>query len=118
MSLTFRSSITNAEDWSSTCQFKDKETGEPIDFTGASINLQVSDLDGCSRVSATTDNGKVLIVGPGTFSIYVPASETRHLCPGAYKLGCTYAYGGDTVSLFTGTLTVTDGVTRSWQTHY
>jgi hypothetical protein len=112
MTITLNSSATNNADWKTQFQFSDSETGDLIDFTGASIEIDVKDFDGCRRISASIDNGKIAIVGLGTFELDVPAAEMACLCPGAYQAGGVYSLGGETISLFTGTLSIVSGVAR------
>lgn len=112
MSITLNSGTPNNADWKTLFEFTDGETGDLIDFTGANIEIEVKDFDGCLRVDATTGNGKIAITGLGQFELTVPASEMQNLCAGTYKAGGVYSLNGETISLFTGSLTVTDGVAR------
>jgi hypothetical protein len=49
MSITLSSTATNNADWKTQFQFNDADTGDLIDFTGASIEIDVKDFDGCRR---------------------------------------------------------------------
>ncbi|WP_022722866.1 hypothetical protein [Rhodopseudomonas sp. B29] len=112
MAIILNSAATNNADWKTQFEFTDSETGEDIDFTGASIEVEVRDFDGCARIVASTDNGKVAITGTGIFELTVPASEMSALAPGTYKVGGVYQLNDELISLFTGTLTIIDGVAR------
>lgn len=112
MTIILNASLTNNADWKTQFQFMDGETGELVDFTGATIETEVRDADGCLKVEATTNNGKIAITGLGTFELNVPASEMSRLCPGSYQIGSVYSLNEDTISLFTGSLSIVSGVAR------
>lgn len=112
MPITLNSSQANNADWKTQFEFTDGETGDLIDFTGAVIDIEVRDLDGCLRISGSTGDGKISIVGAGVFELDIPASEMCRLLPGSYQIGAVYGLNGETISLFTGTLTITSGVAR------
>lgn len=110
MSITLSSSAANNADWKTQFQFTDADTGDLIDFTGATIEIDVKDFDGCRVIAASTGNGLITIQEAGTFELDVPASTMANLCPGTYQIGGVYSLNGDTVSLFTGSLAVISGV--------
>jgi hypothetical protein len=112
MAITLNSSTTNNADWRTQFQFTDAETGDLIDFTGATIEIAVKDFDGCQKIEATTDNGMIAIVDTGIFELNVPASTMEGLCPGTYQHGGVFSLNGETVSLFTGSLAIISGVAR------
>lgn len=112
MGIILNSSATNNADWKTEFQFNDRDTGDLIDFTSATIEIEVKDLDNCKRIEATTGNGKITIISTGVIELLVPASEMKCLCPASYRIGGVYSIDGETISLFTGTLTVIDGVAR------
>jgi hypothetical protein len=112
MAITLNSSATNNANWKTQFQFSDGETGDLLDFTGASIAIDVKDFDGCLRICASTDNGKISIIDLGIFELDVSAAEMSCLCPGAYQVGGVYELNDETISLFTGTLSITSGVAR------
>lgn len=112
MGITLNSSAANNADWKTQFIFTDGDTGDELDFTDATIEIEVKDLDGCKRIEATTGNGKITIVDTGTIELLVPASEMKCLCPASYRIGGVYSLNGETISLFTGTLTVIDGVVQ------
>lgn len=109
--------VSNRATWRDTIELTDGETGDPIDLTGASIVLEVADDCGRTVLSATTDNGKVVIVTDDSGNPVLGAAEfvfTRDemtaLCPGTYRLGGTVTIDDDTEQLFFGTVPVIDGV--------
>jgi len=110
MSITLNSAATNSADWKTQFQFNDADTGSLIDFTGATIEIDVKDFDGCKRIQASTGNGKITIQSVGIFELDILASEMAGLCPGTYKIGGVYLLNGETIPLFTGSLSVIDGV--------
>lgn len=112
MSIILNSAATNNADWKTQFQFTDGETGDLLDFTGATIEIEVKDQDHCRKIEATIDNGMITIVGPGTFELDVPASKMRCLCPGTYDLGGVYSLNDEIISLFTGSLSIISGVAR------
>lgn len=112
MTITLNASATNSADWKTQFQFTDGETGDLIDFTGASIEIEVKDFDGCKKICASTSNGKIAIISTGIFELDVPASEMECLCPGSYQVGGVYSLNDETISLFTGSLSIVSGVAR------
>lgn len=109
--ITLNSATANNEDWRTLFQFSDCETGDLLDFTGAQIEIRVSDGH-CRRIEASTDNGKIAIVSLGIFEIVVPATEMERLHAGMYWMGGVYQLNGQTISLFTGSLTIRNGIAR------
>jgi hypothetical protein len=112
MAITLSSSTTNNADWKTQFQFTDADTGDLIDFTGATIEVEVRDFDGCLRIEASTDNGLITIQSAGIFEVDVPAATMAGLCPGAYQIGGVYSLNDETISLFTGSLSIVSGVVR------
>jgi hypothetical protein len=112
MSIIVNSSATNNADWKTQFQFTDADTGDLIDFTGATIEIDVKDYDGCRKVAASTSNSLIIIQSAGIFELDVPASTMQTLCPGTYQIGGVYSLNGETISLFTGTLAIVSGVAR------
>jgi hypothetical protein len=112
MAITLSSSTANNADWKTQFQFTDADTGDLIDFTGATIEVEVRDFDGCLRIEATTDNGLITIQSAGIFEVDVPAETMTDLCPGTYQIGGVYSLNDETISLFTGSLAIISGVAR------
>lgn len=113
MTITLNSATTNNADWKTQFVFTDADTGDPIDFTGAYIEVEVKDQDRCKRLEASTTNGMIVLQDAGTFEMTVPADRMKCLCPASYLIGGLYQLNGETISLFTGTLSVIDGVARA-----
>lgn len=111
MAIRLDSSATNNADWKTQFEFTDADTGDLIDFTGATIEVEVRDQNRCKVIEATTNNGKITINADG-FLLIVPASEMKCLCAGQYDIGGVYELNGETISLFTGTMSIRDGIAR------
>lgn len=111
MSITFSSAETSNRDWNYQFEVDDEDTGEPIDLTGATIAISITDSEGCQKISATTDNGKISIVSTGVFTLSIPYSETN-LCAGTYNIGGYYQLNGETLDLLDGSIAVRTGRPR------
>jgi len=111
MAIRLDSAAANNADWKTQFEFTDSDTDTVIDFTGASIEVEVRDQNRCKLIEATTGNGKITI-NSGGFLLTVPASEMKCLCAGQYAIGGVYELNGETISLFTGTIAIVDGVAR------
>jgi hypothetical protein len=113
MSINLNSAATNNADWKTQFQFNDAETGDLIDFTGANIEIDVKDFDGCRRIQASTGNGLVTIQSNWHHRTRCSGATTMEcLCPGTYQIGGVYSLNGETISLFTGSLAIVSGVAR------
>lgn len=112
MSVILSASATNNADWKTQFEFTDADTGDLIDFTGATIEIDVKDSDGCRVVAASTGNGLITIQDTGIIELDVPATTMENLCAGTYQIGGVYSLNGDTISLFTGSLAIISGVAR------
>lgn len=88
----------------------DEETGDLIDFNGADIVVTMSDGERCKKLSATTAEGSIVILGLGVIGVSFSATEMRCVQPGSYNIGGVYKLNDKTVPLFIGTVTVVDGV--------
>lgn len=109
MSITLNSSAVSYRDWKTQFQFTDGDTGDLLDFTGAYIEIAVEDGAGCEIISATTTNGKIVIVGLGIFELTVDDSE-MNMCAGTYQIGGFYQLNGETIDLFEGSLSIRRGI--------
>lgn len=110
MVLSLNAVRTNTARWKTQLQFTDYDTGDLIDFTGATILIVVRDECGRVRIEASTNNGKVSVVSTGLIELDFTASDMS-LTPGTYQIGGVFAFGSDDPDqLFVGTLTVIDGV--------
>ena len=88
--------------WNFVCD--DEDTGEAIDFTGASITINIRDFEGCLRVSCTVGSG-ITIVDVGVIQLKVSADQSN-LCAGTYLMNGKYTLNGETLPLFSGTVSV------------
>jgi hypothetical protein len=103
--------ISNRTGWLADFELDDADNGGPVDITGASIVIEVRDLDtGWIALSATTGNGKITILDTGVFRVNVAPGETQLLRAGTYEVGATITLNGESRQLIIGTLPVMDGV--------
>lgn len=101
---------SNRADWTVQISATDFDTGDAIDFTGATVTVAVKDESGCQRLLATTDNGKVTLPSTGIIEFTFDDSEMRGLCPATYLVGAVYTLSGATNQLFVGTVNIYDGI--------
>jgi hypothetical protein len=111
MAITVTLAETSNRDWKYQFEVVDEETGDPIDLTGAFIAIAITDTEGCQKIYATTDNGKISILDVGVIALAIPYSETN-LCAGSYEIGGYYQLNGDTPDLLEGTISVRAGRPR------
>lgn len=111
MAIAVSLAETSNRDWSWRFEVDDEDTGDPIDLTGAFIAIAFTDADGCQRIYATTDNGKISIIDVGVITLDIPYSETN-LCAGTYEIGGYYQLNGDTPDLLEGSISVRTGRPR------
>lgn len=112
MGISLKATATNNADWSMGIQVTDANTDAPVDFTGAVIEIEVKDTNGCRRLEGSIADGRVTLPAVGTIEWLFPVDAMKGLCPGSYNMGGVYELNGATVSLFTGELIVIDGVAR------
>lgn len=110
MGINIKATATNNADWNMQIQATDAETGDLMDFTGASVEVEVKDSSNCRKLEASVSNGKITLPSPGIIEWLFPVTDMQCLCPGSYKIGGVYQLNGGTVSLFTGELAIIDGV--------
>lgn len=89
----------------------DADTGEAIDFTGASIQFGLKDSDGCFRVTGSTGDGSVVQTDQFAIEITVSASKMRTLPPATYQIGIVGTFSGVLVQIGIIELAVYDGGT-------
>lgn len=85
--------------------------GQAIDFTGALVTLMVKDESGCQRLTATIGSGITQPVGT-TLEVLFTAAQMETLWPGSYKIGAVYSLNGSINQIFSGTISVFDGVAQ------
>jgi hypothetical protein len=112
MACIFNATAVNSGDFRPVFKFKNKSTGEAIDFTGAYIEVEIKDREGCKKFEGSTTGGQISVLDVGTFQLIVPASAMQCLCAGQYSWGGLYALNGGQDSLFTGSVNVKDGVAK------
>lgn len=102
---------SNKADWPFDITATDADTGEAVDFTGASVKFEVKDENGCERLTATIGSGITQPVGT-TLEFLFTAAQMECLCPGSYDIGCVFSLNGEIGQLLTGTLSLYDGVAK------
>lgn len=113
--ITINAAITNNADFITTFQFNDADTGDLIDFTGASIEIEIREEPQWSYgnygycIQASIDNGLIAIISTGIFELNIPVAQMQNLCRSSYPWGGVYKINDETISLFTGSLTVISG---------
>lgn len=100
---------SNRADWAFDVTVTDADTGEAIDFTGASVSFVVKDKSGCTKLSATISDGITQPVG-ATLSVLFTAEDMHCICAGSYNIGMIYELNDETNQILTGTVTIYDGV--------
>lgn len=60
-------------------------------------------------------NGKVTLPSTGVIEWLFPGGEMDGLCVGSYKVGGVYELNDEVVSLFTGDLTIVDGIASTYE---
>ena len=84
----------------------------PIDLSTCSLVFQVNDKNGCPRLTASTVNGKLTLLGIGIIQVFFTVTDMRGLCTGTYQTGLTVTNddGSQTEQLTVGTVPVVAGV--------
>jgi hypothetical protein len=73
--------VKQGQTWSETAIYRD-EAGVPIDFTGASAQMDVCKPDGTRVISLATSNGRITLGGAaGTLTRTLSAADTNGLAP-------------------------------------
>ena len=105
------SPTTTQEDWKLIVEIDDEDTGEALDLTGATIVFEVRDPKSRGIVlSATSNNGKILMLDTGIFRVLFVRSEMLGLAAQNYEVGCVLTINGETKQYIIGTVPVLDGV--------
>jgi hypothetical protein len=102
---------SNKADWTFDISATDADTGVAIDFTGALVSLAVKDENGCQLLSASIGSGISLILAL-VLEVSFTASQMETLQPGSYKIGAVYSINGQINQLFSGTVSVYDGIAQ------
>lgn len=112
MTLRYQGAATNNADWLLQFELRDGDTDDLLDLSAATIEIDVRDNGGCEILTATTSNGRVEQVSTGIIEMTIPASAMSDVCVGTYKFGGRYTLNDETISIFTGTVQIIDGVAR------
>lgn len=99
---------SNKSDWIIDISATDAETGDDIDFTGASVQFAVYDENRCQRLVATIGSG-ITLVGTDVLEVAFTETQMNALCAGSYNIGCVYQLNSITTQLLTGTVSIYDG---------
>lgn len=102
---------SNRASWTFTGQISDLDDNL-LDLSALSLRFEVRDQDGCLKLDASTDNGKLTIVSLGIWQWTFTKDEMGTLCPGTYQTGMTLASDTQTVQLSVGPLPIVEGVVR------
>lgn len=87
----------------------DAETGDDIDFTGASVMIRVAREDCGPVITATIGSGITQPTGL-VLELTITAAQMASLRPGSYRIGGVYNLSGSTIQLFVGDFVVYDGI--------
>lgn len=102
--------VSNKEDWSIQFSAIDEDTGDDIDFTGASIAFELRDANNCTRLTASTTAGTITLPATNIVQISFTDEQMGALCAGTYPIGCVYELNSITVQLFTGFASIYEGI--------
>ena len=83
---------------------------DDVDLAGVSVTFVIQDDGGADRIQASLGKMITLTGDPGVFTVQIPKATMISLKPGDYAIGCAIANTAVTCQLFTGLLTVKDGV--------
>lgn len=103
--------ISNRATWiSDTFELFDDSDNTTTDLSALSavISVTIKDDVGCILVTASTDNGKVHIPGPG-FYWRLEESDLSSLSAGTYQLGVKITVNGAVIDEIIGTVAVFEG---------
>lgn len=103
--------VSNREDFEIMYEAVDDDTNDSIDLTSASVDFEIRE-NGCRRIVASTGNGKITLVEPSVFRVFIGKDEMKCLCSGSYEVGATVENDDITRSLIIGTINVLDGVVQ------
>lgn len=123
------SEVTNRESFSPIFSLNDDDTGDLIDLTGITIQLEVRKFrsahpnsggygtsfgygacgDSGPVLSASIGNG-ITVIDTGTVQLFFSETQMRALDPATYSIACTISDGLNTRQLFLGRLPVLDGM--------
>jgi hypothetical protein len=103
--------ISKGSDWIEIVELADIETGEPVDFTGATFRVTLRRKgDTSPEITGTSSTGEVISPEAGIVHIQFLASSLGSLDPGEYDIGLKIERDGFAEALIIGTLPVIDGI--------
>jgi hypothetical protein len=104
--------ISNKATWrSDTVELVDEADGTTTDLTTVSpldIVVTIKNADGCTLATASIENGKVTVPGPG-FQWQFEDTDLSNLCAGTYRLGIKVTIDDFINDLIDGTIAVLEG---------
>jgi len=109
MAATVNFEASNTADFIFEISAVDADTGVDIDFTTALATFTVLDESGGQVLTGTITDGHITVVTT-VMTVKFTATEMSALNSGSYSVGCVYQIAGVTSPLFTGTLSVYDGI--------
>lgn len=107
--------VSNRADWIEVVEITDAETGELIDLTDANLILEVRPqhhTDCSPTLSASTGNGKIVIIDLGQAQFTFDRAEMIGVRPGTYEAGLTISRAGITEQLIIAIVAILDGIVR------
>jgi hypothetical protein len=102
---------SNKADWAFDISATDADTGVAIDFTGALVTLVLKDENDCQKLTASIGSG-ITLIQPTVLEVIFTASQMNGLQAGAYKVGSVYSLNGQINQLFSGTVSIYDGIAQ------
>lgn len=104
--------ISNKATWlSPVVELVDDEDDTTTDLSAVAdldIVVTIKDLQGCTRATASIDNGKVSVPGPG-FQWQFEDTDLSGLCAGTYQLGVKVTMADFKTDAIVGTIAVIEG---------
>jgi hypothetical protein len=105
--------VANNEVWLDGLEYQDLETGDPIDLTGITLQMEMRIIASAATVvlRATTDNSYIRVAG-NTWQLQVPSDVMVTIPPATYVFDMLGLADGLTRRLVRGNVGVVLGVTR------
>lgn len=101
---------SNRADWMEAVLLVDSDSGDVIDISGCRVTMTVRDERGCARLTASTDDGSIILPDTGTFQWDFDATAMSGLWAGAYQVGVRLSQDDRTVQLIIGNINVMEGL--------
>jgi hypothetical protein len=87
----------------------DAETGDDIDFTGASVSIAIWE-ENCSPIITASIGSGITQPTSTVLELTITAAQMGALRRGTYRIGGIYTIAGETTQLFRGDFVVYDGL--------